>query len=73
LDDDAAALGSIEVFGRSHHPCLGFSGGWAHSAAGGKLTMSAHAIAESLKQRIPLLDYLRSQDWQPPDALLAGG
>jgi DNA primase len=72
LDDDALALGSIEGFGRSHHPCLGFSGGWAHSAAGGKLTMSAHAIAESLKQRIPLLDYLRSQDWQPTRRIARG-
>ena len=27
--------------------------------------MSAHAVAESLKQQIPLLDYLVSQAWQP--------
>lgn len=27
--------------------------------------MSAHAAAELLKQQIPLLDYLVSQDWQP--------
>ena len=34
--------------------------------------MSAHAIAESLKQRIPLLDYLRSQDWQPTRRIARG-
>ncbi len=49
--------------GHAHHPCLGFSSGQAYSAPGGPLAMSAHAIAESLKQRIPLLDNLVSQAW----------
>ena len=34
--------------------------------------MSAHAIAELLKQRIPLLDYLLSQDWQPTRRIARG-
>ncbi len=34
--------------------------------------MSAHAIAESLKQRIPLLDYLVSQAWQPARRIAGG-
>ena len=39
--------GGGRLFRRAHHPCLGFSGGWAYSASGGKLPMSAHAIAQS--------------------------
>jgi DNA primase len=65
LDDDAVAVVGGEVFERSHHPCLGLGCGWAYSAAGGKLTMSAHAAAELLKQQIPLLDYVEGQDWRP--------
>ena len=34
--------------------------------------MSAHAIAELLKQQIPLLDYLVSQDWQPTRRIARG-
>lgn len=34
--------------------------------------MSAHAAAELLKQQIPLLDYLVSQDWQPARHIARG-
>jgi hypothetical protein len=54
------------------HPCLGFGGHRAYSAAGGKLTMSSHTIAESIKQQISLLDYLASQAWQPTRRIARG-
>lgn len=34
--------------------------------------MSAHTAAESLKQQIPLLDYLVSQHWQPARRIARG-
>jgi hypothetical protein len=34
--------------------------------------MSAHAAAELLKQQIPLLDYLVSQQWQPARRIARG-
>jgi DNA primase len=34
--------------------------------------MSAHAVAESLKRQIPLLDYLVSQAWQPARRIAGG-
>lgn len=34
--------------------------------------MSAHAIAALLKQQIPLLTYLLSQDWQPTRRIVRG-
>ncbi len=34
--------------------------------------MSAHAVAELLKQQIPLLDYLLSQAWQPARRIAGG-
>jgi hypothetical protein len=35
-----------------------------YSAFGGKLAMK-HPAAETLKQQIPLLDYVKGQDWKP--------
>jgi DNA primase len=72
LDDDAVAVVGGEVFGRSHHPCLGLGFRWPYSAAGGKLTMSAHAVAELLKQQIPLLDYIEGQDGKPARRIARG-
>jgi hypothetical protein len=71
LDDDAVAVGD-ETFECSYHPCLGLGFSWPYSAAGGKLTMSAHAAAELIKQQIPLLDYLVSQAWRPARRIARG-
>jgi DNA primase len=47
-----------------HHPRLGLDRRSPYSAGGGEQFLNRNAIDE-LKRQIPLLDYLRAQEWQP--------
>ena len=55
----------------THHRCLGLGRRLPYSAAGGKESVSRQALDE-LKRHIPLLDYLRTCDWQPSRQLRRG-
>jgi DNA primase len=55
----------------THHPCLGSQRGLPYSPDGGKKSMNREAIDE-LKEQIPLMGYLQSQDWRPARPLSRG-
>lgn len=55
----------------AHHPCLGLVRRWPYAAIRGKKSVNRQAV-DTLKQQIPLLDYLQAQDWQPTRNLCRG-
>jgi DNA primase len=55
----------------THRPCLGFQRGLPYSADRGKKSVNRNALDE-LKQQIPLMGYLQSQDWRPARPLSRG-
>ncbi len=55
----------------TYHPCLGLRSRRPYSAPGGKFAMKCQ-MAETLKQQIPLLDYVEGQDWQPVRRIAGG-
>jgi DNA primase len=72
LAEDRARSHRITNFiHRTHHPCLGLGSRQPYSASGGKLAVN-HPAAETLKQQIPLLDYLKGQDWKPVRRIARG-
>ena len=54
-----------------YHPCLGLERRSPYSAPGGEQFLNRKAIDE-LKQRIPLLDYRRSNGWRPTRSIHGG-
>ena len=48
----------------AHHPCLGWGRHWPYATNRGTKPVNRSAV-DTLKQQIPLLDYLQAQDWQP--------
>ena len=77
--DESLALGEdrtrshslSNLIHRTYHPCLGLRSRQPYSAFGGKLAMK-HPAAETLKQQIPLLDYVKGQDWKPVRRIARG-
>jgi DNA primase len=77
--DESLALGEdrtrshslSNLIHRTYHPCLGLRSRKPYSAFGGKLAMK-HPAAETLKQQIPLLDYVKGQDWKPVRRIARG-
>ena len=65
------AKASPTLFSATYHPCLGLCSRRPYSAPGGKFAMKCQA-AETLKQQIPLLDYVEGQDWQPVRRIAGG-
>jgi DNA primase len=63
--------GIANLIHRTYHPCLGLHSRQPYSALGGKIAMKSLA-AETLKQQIPLLDYLKGQDWKPVRRIARG-
>src|ERR1700674_4477238 len=59
------------LFADTHHPCLGSECAVPYSAARGQQSVNRQALAQ-LKQKIPLLDYLQPQDWEPVRPLSGG-
>jgi DNA primase len=55
----------------AHHCCLGSGRVTPYSAGRGKKSVTRQALDE-LKQQIPLLDYLRAQDWRAARRLSGG-
>ena len=63
--------GIANLIHRTYHPCLGQRSRQPYSAPGGKIAMNSLA-AETLKQQIPLLDYVEGQDWKPARRIARG-
>ena len=63
--------GVANLIHRTYHPCLGLRSRQPYSAPGGKIAMNSLA-AETLKQQIPLLDYVEGQDWKPARRIARG-
>src|SRR5258708_6179588 len=59
------------LFADTHHPCLGSGRALPYSANRGKKSVNRQALDE-LKQQIPLMDYLKAQDWHPARPLSRG-
>jgi DNA primase len=59
------------LFSGTHHRRLGSRCVTPYSAARGKKSVTRQAL-DQLKQHIPLLDYLRAQDWRPARRLNRG-
>ena len=59
------------LFAITHHPRLGFRRFLPHAVTRGEESMNRKALDE-LKQQIPLLDYLKAQEWSPARALSGG-
>jgi DNA primase len=59
------------LFAITHHPGLGFRRFLPHAVTRGEESMNRKALDE-LKQQIPLLDYLKAQEWRPARALSGG-
>jgi hypothetical protein len=72
LDQDRTRYhGIANLIHCTHHPCLGLRSRQPYSAPGGEFAMKCEA-AETLKQQIPLLDYVEGKDWQPVRRIAGG-
>jgi DNA primase len=72
LDKDRIqGYGLVNFIQWTYHPCLGLRSRQPYSAPGGKFAMKCQ-VAETLKQQIPLLDYVEGQDWQPVRRIAGG-
>jgi hypothetical protein len=72
LDKDRIqGYGLVNFIQRTYHPCLGLRSRRPYSTPGGKFAMKCQ-MAETLKQQIPLLDYVEGQDWQPVRRIAGG-
>jgi hypothetical protein len=63
--------GGRTLFAPTHHPRLGFRRFLPHAVTRGEKSMNRKALDE-LKQQIPLLDYLKAQEWRPARPLSGG-
>src|ERR1700680_1378996 len=63
--------GGPNFFATTHHPRLGFRRFLPHAVTQGEESMNRKALDE-LKQQIPLLDYLKAQEWRPARSLSGG-
>ena len=59
------------LFAITHHPRLGLRRFLPHAVTQGEESMNRKALDE-LKQQIPLLDYLKAQEWKPARVLSGG-
>jgi DNA primase len=62
--DRARHYSIVRLIHCTYHPCLGLRGCLPYSASGGKIAMKSLA-AETLKEQIPLRDYVEGQGWKP--------